>query len=530
MLWKRTAATTAWRLTPAHPGKRRRLPRSACALLAAVATTAVGAGAGVAQAATIVQEGDALVYRTAGERHSLSLNDSYPAGRLRFEDLFATITEVPASCTLVDANVADCAIPARVRVEFGDWDDTFGFGDGYGQSVAVEVFGGPGEDTLRGDFDRPGRELLDGGPDRDRIEGFGGDDELRGGEGDDILDGGAGADLVLGGGGDDTLAGDGQAAPGADRIDGGEGNDLLKDYVQTSVDRWPPANVSLDGVANDGRSGEGDDVSSVERIVAHVSGSFALSDGAEEVEVWANMDGGASTVLAGGGGDRVVGHDASERIEGGAGDDYLEGGKGHDTIVGGSGRDVIYGDETDTSCNPTFPESCVRYGNDVIDAHDGEFDQVDCGPGTDRAIVDEQDVVAVNCETIERRAAAATPEPGPVTRQPGASQPGTRQPGTGGGRPAVKRAISLTGRQSLRTVVRRGLQVKLTGAKPGRATIVVRFKGRVAGSARVRVNAKGAAIARVRLAKATTRSLARLSSARLVVSGAGLRATVTLKR
>jgi hypothetical protein len=498
------------------------VPRGACALLAAVAATAVGAGA--AQAATIVQEGDALVYRTAGERHSLSLNDSYPEGRLRFED-FATITEVPASCTLLDGNVADCAIPARVRVELGDWDDTFGFGDGYDLSVAVEVFGGPGQDTLRGDFDRPGREVLDGGPDRDRIDGFGGDDELRGGEGDDILDGGAGADLVLGGGGDDTLAGDGQAAQGADRIDGGEGNDLLKDYVQAGVDRWPPANVSLDGVANDGRPGEGDAVASVERIVALVSGTFTLSDGPEDVEVWANMDGGASTVLAGGGGDRVVGHDASERIEGGAGDDYLEGGKGHDTIVGGAGKDVIYGDETDTSCNPAFPESCVRYGNDVIDARDGEFDQIDCGPGTDRAIVDEQDVVAANCETIERRAATGPPEPGPGTRQPGA-----RQPGTGGGRPTAERGIVLTGRQSLRTVVRHGLRVKLTGAKPGRATIAVRFKGRVAGSARVRVNAKGAAVARVKLATATTRRLAKLRSARLVVSGAGLRATVTLKR
>lgn len=504
----------------------RRVARSA--VTATLAAACAAAGAGAAHAATIVQEGDALVYRTAGgERHSLSLNDSYPAGRLRFEDLFATITEVPASCTLVDVNVADCTIPTRVRAEFGDENDSFGFGDGYDLSVAVEVLGGPGDDTLRGDFDRPGREVLDGGPGADRIESWGGDDELRGGEGPDVLDGGAGADRVLGGEGDDTLAGDGQAAPGADTIDGGEGNDLLMDYVQTSVDLRPPANVLLDGVANDGRPGEGDDVTSVERIVAHVSGSFTLTDAAEDIQVWANMDGGASTVIAGGGDDRVVGHDANERIEGGPGDDYLEGGKGHDTILGGPDKDVIYGDETTTSCNPDFPESCVRYGNDVIDARDGAFDQVDCGPGTDRAIVDEHDVIAPNCETVERRTAPQQPGSG---GDGGSGGPGTRVPRAGGGGQAAPRRIALAGRQSLASAVRSGLRLKLTGAKPGRATIVVRYGGRVAGSTRVRVGAKGSAIVRVRLAKATARRLAKLRSARLVLSGAGARATITLRR
>jgi hypothetical protein len=510
------SARHAWSRAP-RGGARR-------ALTALIAAAALGAGgATAAQAATIVQEGDTLVYRTSGdERHSLSLNDSYPAGRLRFEDLFTSITAVPASCTLVDVDLADCDVPARVRVELGDRDDTFGFGDGYGLSVAVEVHGGGGSDTLRGDADRPGREILHGGPGNDLIAGYGGDDELHGGEGDDDLDGGAGADLVLGGGGADTLAGDGIAAPGADVIDGGAGNDLLKDYVQTSVDVHPPANVSLDGVADDGRPGEGDNVTAVERIVAHVSGTFVLGDGPEDIQVWANMDGGPSTVLAAGGDDRVVGHDAAERIDGGAGDDYLEGGKGHDTIVGGPGRDVIFGDETSSSCNPNHPESCVRYGNDLIDARDGEADQVDCGPGTDRAIVDALDVVAPNCETVVRAAA-----PGPGTGQPGPGQ-------TGGGRsprqPGRKATIALAGRQSIATVVRTGLRVRLAGAKPGRARIVVRYRGRIAGAARVRVGTRGSAVVRVTLRRAMARRIAALRRARLQVSGAGLRATVTLRR
>jgi hypothetical protein len=52
-------------------------------------------------------------------------------------------------------------------------------------------------------------------------------------------------------------------------------------------------------------------------------------------------------------------------------------------------------------------------GDDVIRTRDGEVDRIDCGPGKDRAILDEVDLIADataanpngSCERVERRAA-----------------------------------------------------------------------------------------------------------------------------
>ena len=74
----------------------------------------------------------------------------------------------------------------------------------------------------------------------------------------------------------------------------------------------PAIAISLDGLANDGRPGEGDDVTSIERSDAHVSGTWVLSDAAEDLHVFANVDGGRSTVFAGGGNDRIVGEDEAD--------------------------------------------------------------------------------------------------------------------------------------------------------------------------------------------------------------------------
>ena len=461
-----------------------------------------------AQAATITQEGGTLVY-SSSQRSSVSINDSYgPEGRVRFED-WVDITSVPASCEVRDSNMVDCDIPSAIRVELGPLNDRFGFGDGYSLALPIEVHGGAGDDVLHGDADVPNREVLDGGDGKDTIDGFGGDDEVRGGAGDDQLEGNGGADVVLGGDGNDTLAGDDQAAPGADLIDGGNGSDLLKDYVEYGTDVHPPANVSLDGVANDGRDGEGDDVRSVERMIAYVSGRFELTDGAEEWQVWSNMNSGSSVVLARGGDDRVVGEDGVEEIDGGAGNDYLEGGKNHDVITGGPGRDTIYGDDTDASCNSNYVESCVLYGNDEIRARDGEADQIDCGAGTDRVIADDADVVAPNCETVERGGGKTVD---PIVEPPVANQ-------------------SLTVvRTKLGTALRKGLKVKLAGAKPGKAKLVAVQGKKTLASGTVVVAADGNAVATLRFSKSAARKLRRAKKVSLAITGAGLAGKVTLKR
>ena len=48
----------------------------------------------------------------------------------------------------------------------------------------------------------------------------------------------------------------------------------------------------------------------------------------------------------------------------------------------------------------TYYSCKIPYGNDVINARDGEADNIDCGIGEDKAIVDAIDVVA-NCETVD---------------------------------------------------------------------------------------------------------------------------------
>jgi Ca2+-binding RTX toxin-like protein len=454
-----------------------------------------------AHASTIAAEGDTLVYQGTSQRSSLYVRDSYPDGKLRFEDSFTTITSVPDSCELIDDSTADCEVPARIRVVLGPGDDSFGFGDGYTLGLPITVEGGGGSDRLDGDAVTAGTEVLDGGDGNDRIDGFGGADQVLGGAGDDQLEGNGGTDVVLGGDGNDTLAGDDQASPAADVIDGGAGNDLLKDYVEYGTDLHPPADVSLDGVANDGRAGEGDDVRGVERMIAYVSGTFVLTDGAEDWQVWSNMNSGDSTVMAGGGNDRVVGEDGKEAIDGGPGDDYLEGGKNHDTIVGGPGRDTIFGDETDSSCNADYPESCVRYGNDVIDARDGEADQIDCGPGTDRAVVDAADVVAATCEQVERGGAGGT-----------------------GGR------FQAAAGTKLARVLRKGLKLRLTGAAPGVTTVVARHKGKVVARRKVTVGADGTATVTLRLRKAPARRLQRAGGGKLTISGAGVTTALKLRR
>ena len=107
-----------------------------------------------------------------------------------------------------------------------------------------------------------------------------------------------------------------------------------------------PLRISLDGVNNDGESGEGDNVTS-------------------DVE----------EVIGGAGNDRIIGSSAANAISSGDGDDVI--------IGGGGGNVIVAGD-----------------GNDVVEARDGVQDSIDCGPGSDTAIVDELDIVS-GCETVQ---------------------------------------------------------------------------------------------------------------------------------
>src|SRR5262249_42928172 len=155
-----------------------------------------------------------------------------------------------------------------------------------------------------------------------------------------------------------TLEPDTYDDPGNDVVDGGAGIDLAEDWTDPEKDYNPPVSITMDGVANDGRPGEADNVVNVENITSTVIGTFSGGDEANKFEVW-HVDEGSPVLKGNGGDDTLTGNNAEETIDGGPGDDRLEGGYNNDVITGGPGRDTIYGDDTSAQCGYwgycTFP-------------------------------------------------------------------------------------------------------------------------------------------------------------------------------
>lgn len=232
------------------------------------------------------------------------------------------------------------------------------------------LIGGAGDDSIEG---HEGNDWLDGGLGSDEILGGIGTDTityasradgvtinldgkwndgahrewdnvaadlevLRGGAGDDFLRGSSANNTLFGYAGNDTLVGNG----GADKLFGGAGTDLA-DYSASTAN----LTLSLDGVANDGAKGEGDNIGT-------------------DVE----------NLLGGGANDTLLGNDAKNRLMGGGGHDKVRGGGGNDTLVGGAGNDSLFGDA----------------GNDWLDALDGGSDQLFGGSGSDAGKYDGPDL------------------------------------------------------------------------------------------------------------------------------------------
>jgi cadherin-like protein/Big-like domain-containing protein/cadherin domain-containing protein/hemolysin type calcium-binding protein len=98
--------------------------------------------------------------------------------------------------------------------------------------------------------------------------------------------------------------------------------------------------------------------------------------------------GGDDRIKGGGGDDLLVGGPGDDRLAGGEGDDSIKGGVGDDTASGGPGDDVMRGGR----------------GNDVLKGADTQLspDELECGPGGDRAVADIADVVTGSCDEVIR--------------------------------------------------------------------------------------------------------------------------------
>ena len=369
-----------------------------------------------------------------------------------------------------------------LRVDLGAGNDIY---EGRGTNAIAEVHGGDGADDLRGSQNT---DHFDGGPGTDKLHGYEGPDDLHGG-----------AD-------DDTLTGDGPSASGifADVLDGGPGRDRLDDYVFSGDPMNAPAiSVSLDNAANDGRQGEQDAVSAIEAVKSGSAGSFTGDEAANEFV--APQTGPPGTLRGNGGDDVLIAGDANaDAVDGGAGNDLVEGGFGDDRLVGGAGRDTVNGDRK-SRCNEYSCDLIVA-GSDTIEVRDGEVDSVTCGPGVDRVLADAADVVAADCENVER---------------------GGQAPG--GDRPSARVTLKVLP-VSLGKALRRGLKVRITGAsgavrlkvKRGK-TIVARGTGRARGS-------RGEAMVTLRFTTKAKRSLRHKRRVSLRISGEGASRVVRLKR
>ena len=461
--------------------------------LAALGLTAAAAPA--ADAASISFDGSGAMVLTAapGESNYVLI---YPAGdgsaNVDVTDR-QPITAPADKCETLAPDLVRCAIPTTVRVNLGDGNDRWSPDRSLAFSPAPQIDGGEGDDELEG---IDGSDALTGGPGNDKLLGFNGDDRLEGGDGDDGVVGGIGKDTVLGGAGTDNVAGDGFEDAYPDIVDGGPGLDTIDgDWSSRRYDAVvTPLNVTLAGGAEDGRSSgaEGDDVRGVERIHENIPGVYVGTDAPEEIVVRQITE--SATMRGNGGNDILKTGDGADSIDGGAGDDELDGGFGDDTIVGGPGRDRISADTAGGDCGPMWCK--YPYGNDQIDARDGEVDSIVCGFGTDTVLADNVDIVDKDCENVTQSATSA----------PGAA---------GENGPALAASIVKT---KLKRALAHGLKVRVTAPDAGRLSATAKAKGgKVAAGSRT-VKKAGATTLLVRFTKKMRTKLSRQRSVTLNVT------------
>ena len=188
--------------------------------------------------------------------------------------------------------------------------------------IVVEDLGAP----LTGSCEEasPGRRIC-----RDRFT----DIVVRLGDGDDELNLSDLGGSVDGGPGDDDIV---VAGPPSQLL-GGLGADLLDARLAPGSgisyrDHTAGVTVRLNGLADDGSVGEGDNVLGSLGSVEGGSGDDTLESGAD-----------AASLAGGAGNDTLVGSPEGESLLGQDGDDDIAAGGGNDSVDGGQGADVLSG-------------------------------------------------------------------------------------------------------------------------------------------------------------------------------------------
>ena len=338
----------------------------------------------------------------------------------------------------------------------------------YGRQGGDTIDGQGGDDLLLGN---EGADVIDGGDGDDLLDGSEDGDTLHGGAGDDTLTAGAGTDDVFGDAGDDLLDEIYETTADADELSGGADRDFVRyglntanEYGFTTAGRAQPVTADIDGVADDGEVGEGDNVRlDVEGVVGGLGNDTLIGNG--DPNLLFGYDG-ADTLRGGGGDDRLDGVGIIESgfpdKDQGLRDAIADEG---DDIDGEAGADTIAADE----------------GDDTIEARDGTGDTIGCGPGTDGGRGDRLDTIASDCESIALPVdmpadPVATPpsEPPVVTPPPPVLQPPPIvQPPASGPAPPVAQLLTVP--SSRRCASRRKFTVRVRREIRGQVKRVLIF-------------------------------------------------------
>ena len=259
------------------------------------------------------------------------------------------------------------------------------------------LLAGPGEDFVAGD---QGDDSLLGGPDDDSLHGSSGNDTLGGSVGNDLIVAGPGADTITGGDGNDSVVPD----LGADTVDAGAGDDAI--FLGTASDE---RDIIQGGLGSDQTSygstsifdldaprefrqvrltGRSTAVRIVEANLETLAGDTDFSEGDVLRSIERYTGGLGADILTG-----VLSSNPGN-YSGDLGDDTIFGSSGNNTITGGRGNDQL----------------SSKAGSDIIDAKSGEIaidahtdPAIDCGTGTDLALLDLlDDLTPTACENIDR--------------------------------------------------------------------------------------------------------------------------------
>ena len=143
------------------------------------------------------------------------------------------------------------------------------------------------------------------------------------------VEGGPGDDQIHTGGVFSTLSG----GPGADLLDASRSDGAAVTYA----DHTDGVTVRLNGVADDGAAGEGDNVVGPVTGITGGSGNDQLQAGPHASGLFGAA--GNDMLLGSPEGDTIDGGEGNDGVSAGGGDDHLTGGAGADDLAGGDGFD-----------------------------------------------------------------------------------------------------------------------------------------------------------------------------------------------